>query len=151
MSVSPSPRIMRCAPRRRRSFTARTTTHRSATAAMPAATRATIPCVEFRSSTGARVARSAGEYDRELALVVVGDLLAGHRLDVHGDRDVLAGRRLRCERDAHGLQLAGADVGDRLLGLDRVRAGPDRDGHAHVGLGALALVHDLAVERDVNG
>src|SRR4051812_4694056 len=149
-SVSAPPRMVRCAARTRRSFTARTITQISAIAATPAAASATIPCVELRSSTGGRVqTRSAGEDDRELALVVVRDLLARHRLDVHRDRDVLAGRRLGGQRDAGGLQLAGGDLRDRLLELDRVAARANRDGHAHVGLGAVALVHDLNVERDV--
>ena len=54
-SVSSPPRMVRCAARSRRSFTASTITHRSATAATPAAARATMPWVEFRSSTAARV------------------------------------------------------------------------------------------------
>src|SRR5215212_5587953 len=150
MSVSASPRMVRWAARTRRSFTARTITQISAMTATPAAASATIPCVELRSSTGGRVlARSAGEDDREVGLVVVRDLLARHRLHTHLDRDVLAGRRLRGQRDAHGLLLAGGDLRDRLLELDRVAARPRRDGHAHVRLRTVALVHDLNVERDV--
>src|SRR5215218_7461397 len=143
-SVSASPRIVRWAARTRRSFTVRTITHRIAMSARPAAASATIPCVEFRSSTGARVlAGSASEDDRELGLVVVRDLLAGHGLDGDLDAHVLSRRGLVRQRDAHVLGLARSDLVDRLLELDRVAPGADRHRHADVRLGAVALVHDL--------
>ena len=71
-----------------------------------------MPCVEFRSSTPPGYpARSAGEDDRELGLVVVRDLLARHRLHAHRDGHVLAGRRRQAQRDAHALRLTGGDLG----------------------------------------
>src|SRR5215210_9411672 len=148
-SALSSPRIVRCAARTRRSLTLSTITHTSATSAPPAAASATIPCVEFRSSTAARVSGSAREDDRELALVVVRDGLAGHRLDPDDDGHVLAGGRLAGERDGRGLQLPRGDLGDRLLEVERVASGADLHGHGHIGLGALAMVQKLKVERDV--
>ena len=60
-----------------------------------------MPCVVVRSSTAARVraALSLVKMTRELLDVVVGLLLARHRLDLDRDRHALAGRRLLGERD----------------------------------------------------
>src|SRR5215207_8360500 len=149
-SVSSPPRMVRCAARSRRSFNASTITHTRAIAPTPAAARATIPWVEFRSSTAARVlVASAREDDRELGLVVVRDLLARHRLHPHGDGDVLPGWRLLGEGDRHVLCLAGGDLGDRVLELDHVAALPDGHLHLHVRLGAVPLVHHLDDECNV--
>src|SRR5215211_3939667 len=127
-SVSSPPRTVRWAARMRRSFRLRTTTQTKASSASAAAASATMPCVEFRSSTPPGYsAGSAGEDDREVGLVVVRDLLAGHRLDRRLDGHLLARGRLPVQRDGHVLRLARSDLGQRLLEL--VCVGALADGH----------------------
>ena len=147
-----SPRTVRCAARSRRSFTAEDDHQSSATAATPAAARATIPCVEFRSSTAPAypaAQRVKMTVNSALLLSVTFSPGTGFTCTVIGTFWPVGGCSV--ERDRDRLRLAGGDLGIVLLGLDGVGALADGHLHAHVGLGALALVHHLDVEGDVRG
>ena len=60
-----------------------------------------------------------------------------------------SGRRLLIQGDLDRLGLTGGDRVERPVEVDRVAAPPDRDVDLDVGLGILALVHDLDVEGEV--
>src|SRR5215218_3141141 len=148
-SCRPSgPRTVRCAARSRRSLNASRTARTKAIAATPAAASATMPCTELRSSTGAQASTRSrlrsralpSEDRRVLLLVVVGLLLAGDRLGLDRDGDVLARRGLLVERDLDRLRLARGDRRDAVVPGELVPARAHRGGDRDIGLGVLALV-----------
>src|SRR5438477_1788047 len=144
----PSPSTAVCSRRSRRRRRARNPERRSATTATPPAARAASPALVVSWSTSARVtaARTAPrgwrggggarsllrEQRRVGGLVVVGLVLAGHRLDDDVDRHRLAHRRRPLQRDLGRGGAAGRGGGHAGLAHDRRPRPLDRHLDDHV-------------------